>query len=68
LYILIDSILSLSQQIPKISPEQERKDPETCEKITDQNKIVKLMETYIEFFIEYLNVLPSLLKEVETVQ
>jgi len=48
-YILIDAILSLSQPLKTAA---------------DQKLVSDLMEAFIDFFVEYLNVLPSLLKEV----
>jgi len=48
-YILIDSVLSMSNPLKTTA---------------DQKLVTDLMEAFIDFFVEYLNSLPSLLKEV----
>ena len=49
LYILVDSVLSISQNI---------KNP------TDMKLIIDFIEGFIQFFVRYLEVLPLMLREV----
>ena len=49
LYVLVDSVLSISQNIKNS---------------TDMKLIIDFIEGFIKFFIRYLEVLPMIIKEV----